>query len=105
MLVSQTPIPRPAGSRVFLELFATGIRNHVSPVTVSVTAGPPQPTQTSEPAYAGPQGQFDGLDQVNVEITNLPSSPPSSGVPPGTMYRLILTVDGQISNPGVFTVQ
>jgi uncharacterized protein (TIGR03437 family) len=103
MIVNQTPIPRPAGSRVFLELFATGIRNHVSPVMVSISGGQ-QATQTSVPAYAGPQGQFDGLDQVNVEITNLPTLPPPPGAPPGTMYTLILNVDGLVSNAVLFAV-
>ena len=95
------PIPRPAGSRVFLELFATGIRNHVSPVTVSLFGGQGM-NETVAPAYAGPQGQFDGLDQVNVEITNLPALPSS---PMGTFYSLALNVDGLVSNLVVFAVE
>lgn len=97
------PIPRPAGSRVFLELFATGIRNHISPVTVSLSNVSPL-FQTFTPEYAGPQGQFDGLDQVNLEITNLPASP----LPPGATYAsytLILNVDGFASNAVGFAVQ
>jgi uncharacterized protein (TIGR03437 family) len=95
------PIPRQAGSRVFLELFATGIRNHVSPVVVAL-AGGPAVNQTVAPAYAGAQGQFDGFDQVNVEITNLPTLP---GAPSGTIYNLVLNVDGFVSNAVVFAVQ
>ena len=81
-------VVRIAGSRVFLELYATGIRNHVSPVSVSLNQGQ-QGSQSVAPAYAGAQGQFDGLDQVNVEITNLP-------IVPG--YILVLNVDGMVSN-------
>ena len=29
--------------------------------------GAPGPTQILAPAYAGPQGQYDGLDQVNLD--------------------------------------
>jgi len=92
---SAVPIPRPAGSRVFLELYATGIRNHVSPVIVSLNQET-QGSQSIAPAYAGAQGQFDGLDQVNVEITNLP-------VLPG--YILVLNVDGLVSNAVMFVVE
>ena len=98
---SAVPIPRPPGSRVFLELFATGIRNHVSPVVVALGGGP-SVNQTIAPAYAGAQGQFDGLDQVNVEITNLPTL---TGSPAGTMYNLTLKVDGLVSNAVVFAVK
>ena len=92
---SAVPIPRPAGSRVFLELYATGIRNHVSPVTVSLNQGE-QGAQIIAPQYAGAQGQFEGLDQVNIEITNLPVLP---------QYNLVLHVDGLVSNPVVFVVE
>ncbi len=96
------PIPRPAGSRVFLELFATGIRNHVSPVTVYLSDVLFE-FQTLTPEYAGPQGQFDGLDQVNVEITNLSAAPPPGAT--YTSYMLILDVDGFASNAVGFAVQ
>jgi uncharacterized protein (TIGR03437 family) len=104
-----TPIPRPAGSRVFLELFATGIRNHLTPVVATlaygaVGPGAPSPLNLT-PVYAGPQLQFDGLDQVNLEITNLPALPPIPGVPPGTTYSLVLNVDGFVSNAVSFAVR
>jgi uncharacterized protein (TIGR03437 family) len=92
---SAIPIPRPAGSRVFLELYATGVRNHVSPVAVLLNQGQ-QGSQNLAPAYAGAQGQFDGLDQVNVEITNLPIVP---------SYNLVLVVDGLVSNAVIFAVE
>ncbi len=104
-----TPIPRPAGSRVFLELFATGIRNHLTPVVATLRYGAsglggPSPINLAA-SYAGPQLQFDGLDQVNLEITNLPTPPPTPGAPPGTMYSLVLNVDGFVSNAVAFAVQ
>jgi len=95
------PIPLPAGSRVFLELFATGIRNHVSPVVVSLNERQ-QGSQSLVPTYAGEQGQFEGLDQVNVEITNLPTLPAS---PSGGLYNLVLKMDGVVSNPVRFAVE
>jgi uncharacterized protein (TIGR03437 family) len=97
---SLIPIPRPGGARVFLELYATGIRNHVSPITVSLMGGQGL-NETVTPEYAGSQGQFDGLDQVNVEITSLPAQPSS---PMGTIYNLSLNVDGVVSNTILFSV-
>jgi uncharacterized protein (TIGR03437 family) len=98
---TSVPIPRPAGTRVFLELYGTGIRNQVSPAVVS-TAGGPGFSQSGAAQYAGPQGQYEGLDQVNVEITSLPAMP-SSSTP--TIYALILNVDGQVSNAVLFQVE
>jgi uncharacterized protein (TIGR03437 family) len=95
-----TPIPRPAGSHVFLELFATGIRNHVSPVMAYVSDVLFE-FQTLTPEYAGSQGQFEGLDQVNLEITNLPLQSGATS----TTYTLTLNVDGFASNAVGFAVQ
>jgi uncharacterized protein (TIGR03437 family) len=95
-------ISRPAATRVFLELYATGIRNHVSSVVVALNGGQggnEVGSQNITPEYAGPQGQFDGLDQVNVEITNLPS------LPSGALYNLVLKMDGFVSNAVLFAVQ
>jgi uncharacterized protein (TIGR03437 family) len=103
LLCQATPIPRPAGSHVFLELFATGIRNHISPVMAYVSDVLFE-YQTLTPEYAGPQGQFDGLDQVNLEITNLPASPLQPGAT-SALYTLILNVDGFVSNAVGFAVQ
>lgn len=94
-------IPRPAGSRVFLELFATGIRNHVSSVVLALNGGQggnQVGSQNITPAYAGPQGQFEGLDQVNMDITSLPA------LPPGALYNLTLKMDGFVSNTVLFAV-
>jgi uncharacterized protein (TIGR03437 family) len=57
------PIPIPAGSQVCLELFATGIRNHVSSVECTVFG------QNLPVFYAGAQGQQEGVDQINAEIS------------------------------------
>jgi uncharacterized protein (TIGR03437 family) len=68
---------------VYLSLYATGIR---AGSAVSVTIG-----GTAVPVvYAGPQGQFDGLDQINVR---LPGSLRGKGE-----TDLILTVDGVAAN-------
>ncbi|MGH9632359.1 MAG: hypothetical protein ACRD7E_28980 [Bryobacteraceae bacterium] len=50
--------------RLILLLFATGIRGHGGLSTVNVTIG----GQRAEVLYAGPQGQFVGLDQLNVVV-------------------------------------
>jgi uncharacterized protein (TIGR03437 family) len=52
------------GDRVILELFGTGIRNHAGISTVGVTVG----GENGRVLYAGPQQQYVGLDQVNVEV-------------------------------------
>jgi hypothetical protein len=50
---------------VYLSLFGTGIRGFSSPSAVSVTVG----GRSVPVQYAGPQTQFPGLDQVNVQLT------------------------------------
>ncbi|MBX5496014.1 MAG: hypothetical protein IRZ15_11835, partial [Bryobacteraceae bacterium] len=81
-------VPRPIqftlGERLFLSLFGTGIRNRPDAVAARVN---------SEPVaiqYAGPQPEFAGLDQVNIE---LPPSLAGSGE-----VSLVLSVDGFASN-------
>jgi uncharacterized protein (TIGR03437 family) len=62
-----------AGATVYLALFGTGLRHASSLTAVTVQVG-----NLSLPAvYAGPQGQYPGLDQVNVQ---LPASLAGSGV-------------------------
>ncbi len=50
--------------RTFLALFGTGIRNNAGVSSVSVDVGGVH----ARTVYAGPQQQFVGLDQVNVEL-------------------------------------
>ena len=61
-----TPIDLgPSSDRVFLVLFATGVRNRSSLNFVEVTIG----GLSTDALYAGPQGSFAGLDQLNVLIS------------------------------------
>ncbi len=81
------PIDLGIDTPVFLSLFGTGIRNRTSLANVTVTIN-----GVSVPVlYAGPQLEFDGLDQVNVALTlNLRDSGETN---------VILVVDGQTANP------
>jgi uncharacterized protein (TIGR03437 family) len=81
--LSCTAVPINVNQTV-LELFGTGIRGHSAPVTCSI-GGVPVPV-----TYAGAQGQYAGLDQVNV---SLPASLASLG-----QLSIVLTVDGTASN-------
>jgi uncharacterized protein (TIGR03437 family) len=68
---------------LYFELFGTGIRGRSSLANVVVTIGG-IPVQV---LYAGPQGQFDGLDQINVGANlNL------RGL---GLTDIVVTVDGQ----------
>jgi uncharacterized protein (TIGR03437 family) len=68
-----------------LELFGTGIRGHSGTVTSRIGS------TTVPVAYAGPQGVYVGLDQVNIL---LPKSLRGAGA-----AIIALTVDGQAANP------
>jgi uncharacterized protein (TIGR03437 family) len=54
----------PPDEQVFLLLYGTGIRSRGTPPTNQVTVG--GAVQTIQ--YAGPQGEFVGLDQVNIRL-------------------------------------
>jgi|GEM_PF-2331799 len=77
----------PEGDQVFLVLFGTGIRNRTSLGAVSVKIGGAEAQVT----YAGPQGGFVGLDQINVLV-------PRSLVGRGEV-DVVLTADGRAANP------
>jgi uncharacterized protein (TIGR03437 family) len=80
---SSTPINLGVDTPTYLELYGTGIRNQ-SNVSVTING-------SSVPVlYAGSQGGFVGLDQVDVTI---PLSMRGSGE-----TNLVLTVDGQTAN-------
>jgi uncharacterized protein (TIGR03437 family) len=83
---SSTPINLGVDTPTYLELYGTGIRAETSLSNVTVTIN-----GTSVPiTFAGPQGGFLGLDQVDVAV---PLSLRGTGE-----TDLVLTVDGQAAN-------
>ncbi len=87
------PIALGVDTPIYVSFFGTGIRNFSSISNVSVTIGGVNaPIQ-----YAGPQGVYPGLDQVNV---GLPLSLRGAG-----QVDVVLTVDGQIANTVQIAVQ
>src|SRR5215467_409027 len=73
-------------AQTFLELFGTGIRGRSSLANVTATIG----GENVDVLFAGPQGQFPGLDQVNLTL-------------PQTLHAhgetdVVLTVDGHVAN-------
>ena len=87
------PIRLGIDTPIYLTLYGTGIRNRSSLANVAVTIN-----GTSVPVlYAGPTPGFAGLDQVNVALVlSLRGSGEST---------VVLTVDGQTSNPVTVTIQ
>ena len=71
---------------MFLALFGTGIRGRTSLANVTATIG----GTTVMVLFAGAQGEFPGLDQVNLE---LPLTLKAKGE-----TDVVLTVDGQVAN-------
>jgi len=76
----------PETDQVFLVLFGTGLRNRSSLPAVTVKLG----GVDGQVDFAGAQGSFVGLDQINVLI-------PRSLIGRGEV-DVVLTVDGQVSN-------
>jgi len=90
--VVAAPLNLSACSVTVLEIFATGLD--------SVSAGDVQATLGGKPAkvdFAGPQGSFVGLDQINVEI---PNSLAGSG-----NISILLKVAGQTANTVNVTIK
>jgi uncharacterized protein (TIGR03437 family) len=77
----------PTTDQVYLVLYGTGIRFRTSLATVSLTIG----GSNAQVVYAGPQSEYDGLDQVN---TLMPRSLAGRGE-----VDVLLTVDGKPANP------
>ena len=77
----------PEADQVFLVLFGTGLRARSSLAAVSARIGGAEAQVT----YAGPQGDFLGLDQVNVR---LPRELAGRGE-----VDVTLVVDGREANP------
>ncbi len=88
--------PPPSGGTAYLSLFGTGIRNVSSLSAVSAAILSAYPAQVT---YAGPDGEYDGLDQVNVL---LPSSVFTIGA---ATLPLAIVVDGQPSNAVMLQIQ
>ena len=87
------PVNVSGASAVYLSLYGTGIRRRSSVANMTCTVG-----GVSVPVlYAGAQGEYPGLDQVNVE---LPGSLRGLGE-----ADLILTVDGQAGNTVRINIQ
>ncbi len=85
--LSQTSIDLgPLGDRVYLVLFGTGIRGRTGLASVTAHLG----GQNSTVLFAGPQPNYDGLDQVNLL---LPRTLIGSG-----LIDVTLSADGWISN-------
>jgi hypothetical protein len=80
----------PAANAYFLLLYGTGIR-FGSAITVSING------TTYTPTYAGAQGTYAGLDQINVL---LPASLAGSGT-----VTVTVTVDGTLTNAGTIAFQ
>lgn len=79
-----TPIALDAGN--FIALFGTGFRHGSTANTNAVTIGGTNIT----PLFVGPQGQFEALDQVNIQI-------PQSLAGRGDV-DLTITIDGKSTN-------
>ncbi len=80
-----------AGDQLFLIVFGSGIRGSTGSVTATLN-GLPLPVLAAQA-----QGQFDGLDQVNLG--------PIPPIPPGvTIATLIVTVDGVAAPPVIVHV-
>lgn len=84
------PITLGVDTPVYVSLFGSGIRNAGS---VSVSIG----NTLVQPAYAGPQGQYPGLDQVNFL---LPLILRGSG-----LVNVTVTADGVVSNVVQLNIQ
>jgi uncharacterized protein (TIGR03437 family) len=75
-----------SSDQYYLIMFGTGIRGRNSLQDVSVTIG----NESVPVLYAGAQGQYDGFDQMNVQI---PNALAGAGV-----VNVVATVDGSQAN-------
>jgi uncharacterized protein (TIGR03437 family) len=81
------PIDPGLDTPVYLSFFATGVRGRSGLSNVTVKMG----SVTVTPTYAGPQGQFAGLDQINVPL--------SLSLRGAGQITVTVTADGMTSNP------
>lgn len=83
----------PDGDQVFLLLFGTGLRFRSSLEKVSATIG-----EINSPVlYAGAQGSFAGLDQVNLQLDRRLAGRKE--------IQVLLTVDGKMANSVVISIK
>lgn len=75
-----------SGDQLFLIAFGTGVRNRKAPASVTATIG----GANADVSYAGAQGSFAGLDQINIAI---PRSLTGSG-----SVDVVVRVDGKNAN-------
>lgn len=80
--------------QTILVLFGTGIRGRTGVPPMRVLVG----NVETEVLYAGPQGDFIGLDQVNVRL-------PRSLMGRGQVDVFIMSVDGKPANPVTVTIK
>ncbi|MGH9852991.1 MAG: SBBP repeat-containing protein, partial [Blastocatellia bacterium] len=76
----------PDTDQVFLILFGTGIRMRGSLASVTASVG----AENAEVLFAGPQGDFVGLDQINLRVPR--------GLAGRGQVEIRLTVEGQTTN-------
>jgi uncharacterized protein (TIGR03437 family) len=84
-LVTDGPIPVLAGTEIYLVLYGTGIRGHAPNGVTAKVAG-----RSVDLLYAGAQGAYPGLDQINLRV---PLTVGGFG-----SVEIELTVDGSLSN-------
>jgi uncharacterized protein (TIGR03437 family) len=87
------PISLAVDAPVYVSLYGTGIHGYAQTTPIRVDIG----DQTVYAMYAGPQGQYPGLDQVNIP---LPAPLRGSGT-----VDVTVTVDGGTSNSVKLDVQ
>jgi uncharacterized protein (TIGR03437 family) len=88
-----TPIPLDPNTQVYLTLYGTGIRNRASLASFTATVN-----GVSVPVlYAGPAPGLSSVDQVNLGLTASLRGRGESTV--------VLTADGQDSNPVMVSIQ
>ena len=78
---------------MIVTLYGTGLRRFTSMANVAATIG----TWIAQVLYVGPQGEYAGLDQVNVVV---PPSLAGAGEVP-----IILRIDGQTANVVMISVK
>ncbi len=77
--------PGPSTDQVFLIMYGTGVRNHGDLSKVKVTIG----GVDAEVLFAGAQGDYTGLDQLNVRLPRTLSA---------GEHEVIVNLGGQVSN-------